>query len=112
TVRAKEMVLAHNFVEAAGPELIGKRAWRGAIKPRCGEETCPSRFWPRGHRVDLSPPSTTDSGANYPPNTTDICWPLRDTLMRHSGLWFFVARSRSLVCAILVPLTFNTISPR
>src|SRR5262249_40620858 len=96
TIGAEQVILPNDLTEVLRSELVGKRARRVLIEA-CGREEIGStalRSW------------------CHPPKTTEICWPPRMMVMRHSRLGCLVTRSRSRVCTIFSLLTERIRSPR
>ena len=92
----EQMVLPDHLRELLRPQPIGERPWRVMFEP-CRRE----QIWPPA------------LGAwRHPRSSTDICWPPRMMVMRHSLFCWFAIRSRSRVFAIFALLTDSTRSPR
>src|SRR5262249_6135750 len=95
-VRTEQMILAHDFVEAPRPQLVGERAWRIALEPGGCEKACPPALGAWGH----------------PRNSMNCCWPSRTNVMRQSRLCWPPMRRRSRVLVLFALLTESTRSPR
>ncbi len=92
-VGAEQMVLADDVGQPGGSQFIGERTRRAALKARGCEQVGAAAafrglvcFWARLRA--------------HPLKTTDICWPPRMIVMRHTRLAWLVALSRSRVLAI------------
>src|SRR5258708_4488687 len=87
-VGAEQMVLSDHVGQAGWSQFVGERARRVAFEAGGREQARPAAFraWARLWA--------------HPLNTTDICWPPRKMVMRHTRLGWLVARSRSRVLAI------------
>src|SRR4029077_3265266 len=91
-IGTEQMVLSDDIGQPGWSQFVCKRARRAAIEAGGREQAGAAAFrtWMRLWARLWA----------HPLNTTDICWPPRMMVMRHTRLGWLVARSRSRVLAI------------
>src|SRR5262249_4066736 len=109
---AKQMILANDFGQFVGPQLVGKRPRRRAIEARGSEEAGRGLFRTRAQApISSLFPLAGEVKRNQPENITDICCPPRWMVIRQLRPPAAVTCSRSAGLLIFSLLTVTTTSP-
>src|ERR1700758_4072552 len=97
-VGAEDMILADDVGQFARAQTIRQRMRRVLLKARGCEQRCAGAALAWSLRA-------------HPPSVTLICWPPRNSVMRHSRDWSRVTLSRSPVLEIFLLFTARIMSP-